>query len=226
MREKDKEAKVESRESIIKETKMALAKQVAMQETLREAEAEAQAEADSNSDVPVPGAGAGAAGTVPPDMLPSAATATGSDEDEDDEDEERGVIPQDRIGSITSDVLSGATNQLLQVRTLHARLKSQKELAEESRQRASAQKLEEKRQADLIARVSIYTEYPIVFSLLLMMCTHSFFLGSLTSDSFLSCFVYLSAKRQTINTLLNKHTRILCPFTTLHYFVFMIRQPI
>ena len=156
VREKDKEAKVESRESIIKETKMALAKQVAMQETLREAEAEAQAEADSNSDVPVPGATAGAAGTVPPDMLPSAATATGSDEDEDDEDEERGpVIPQDRIGSITSDVLSGATNQLLQVRTLHARLKSQKELAEESRQRASAQKLEEKRQADLIARVKL-----------------------------------------------------------------------
>ena len=92
-------------------------------------------------------------------MLPSAATATGSDEDKDEEEdvgEEGGpVIPQDRIGSISSDVLSGATNQLLQVRTLHARLKSQKQLAEESRQRASAQKLEEKRQADLIARVKL-----------------------------------------------------------------------
>jgi hypothetical protein len=139
VKEKDKELRVESKQTMIQETKEALSRAVELGDAMRSTDeihgADTQQQVESSD--------------------PNAATNASPSEDQGD----KRSRPASPVGKLhakdTVDDVGVATQQLLQVKTMTEKMKTSAELAEEARKRAAARKAEEARQADKIAKIKV-----------------------------------------------------------------------
>lgn len=142
--ERDKEVRPEVKKTIVEETQASLRRGAALENSLRA------------------GGGGEGAGNQQPQPQQQAivfGTNTAADGTQSEDEEDDRAHPVASVGKLHAagaiDDVSDATNQMLQIKTMTAKLKSTAQMAEQARQRAAARQAEEERQATEIAKAKL-----------------------------------------------------------------------